>query len=90
MSGFYDYVRGLSDDVPEGYSLAGMQVYRHLVYLGACQQVEAHFPEMRASLGEAAWRLLITAFVRQSRWESPFYGDLIDEFIRFLATESQS
>ena len=41
---FYDFVRGRSDDVPAGYTAAGLRVYRHLVYLGASQMIEAHFP----------------------------------------------
>ena len=38
---FYDYVRGVSDQVPPGYSDNGMRAYRHLVYVGASQMVEA-------------------------------------------------
>jgi len=88
MSAFHDYVRGRTDTVPEGYTEAGMRVYRYLVNLGAAQMVEAHFPELREQLGEAAWRALIEAFVRQSAWASHYYGDLKDEFIAYLARES--
>lgn len=88
MSAFYDHVRGLSDTVPAGHTEAGMRVYRHLVYLGASQLIEAHFPDMRQQLGEAHWRTLIEAFVRQSRWTSHHYGDLHDEFLAFLAREA--
>ena len=85
---FYDYVRGRSDAVPPGYTKAGLNAYRHLVYLGASQMVEAHFPELRTQLGEADWRTLIEGFVRQSAWDSPFYEDLKDEFTAFVARES--
>lgn len=85
---FFDYVRGRSDVLPAGYTEAGMRVYRHLVYLGASQLVQAHFPTLPATLGEAAWRTLIEAFVRQSAWTSPYYGDLQHEFERFLARAS--
>jgi hypothetical protein len=87
-SAFYAYVRGQTDVVPAGYSEAGLRVYRYLVYLGACQLIESHFPELRAGLAEADWRELIEAFVRQSQWTSHFYGDLKDEFLAFLARES--
>lgn len=87
-SAFYAYVRGLTDVVPEGYSENGMRAYRHLVHLGASQMIEAHFPDLRQQLGEASWRMLIDAFVRQSAWQSHFYGDLKDEFMHFLARES--
>lgn len=81
---FYDYVRGRSDVVPIGHTEAGMRVYRHLVHLGASQMIEAHHPELRASLGEEAWLALIADFVRQSAWTSHFYGDLHDEFLTYL------
>ncbi len=87
-AGFYAYVRGQTDALPEGYSEAGLRVYRYLVNLGASQLIEAHFPELRAGLADADWRALIEAFVRQSQWTSHFYGDLKDEFLAFLARES--
>ncbi len=88
MSAFYDYVRGRSDVLPEGYAEPGMRAYRHLVWVGASQTVDSHFPELRAQLGEAAWRELIAAFVRESEWTSPFLGDLKDDFIVFLARQN--
>lgn len=87
-TGFYAYVRGQTDAVPPGYSEAGLRVYRYLVYLGASQLIEANHPELRAGLGEAGWRSLIEAFVRESAWTSPFYGDLHDAFLAFLARQS--
>lgn len=85
---FYDYVRGRCDTVPAGYTVAGMRTYRYLVYLGASQMVEAHFPALRAQLGEPAWCLLIQGFVRQSAWTSPYYGDLHHDFMAYLVRES--
>lgn len=86
---FYDYVRGRTDDVPPGYTEAGLRVYRYLVYLGASQMIEAHHPALRAQLGEDDWRTLIEAFVRDSQWQSNFYEDLNDAFTDFLARASQ-
>ena len=85
---FYDYVRGVSDEVPAGYHPDGMRAYRHLVYLGASQMIETNFPAVREQLGDESWRELIEAFVRQSAWTSHYYGDLKDEFTAFLARES--
>lgn len=82
---FFDHVRGLTDEVPEGYELRGLRVYRYLVRLGASQMIEACHPDLRNQLGEDAWRALIEDFVRQSRWSSHFYGDLEDEFQAYLA-----
>lgn len=82
---FYDYVRGATEVVPDGYTLAGMRVYRYLVYLGASQMIDACFPNLREQLGEDDWRTLIEDFVRQSAWTSNFYGDLEYEFRLYLA-----
>ncbi len=81
---FYDYVRGVTDEVPSGYQLAGMRVYRYLVYLGASQMIEACFPDVKQQLNEDDWRALIEDFIRQSTWTSHFYGDLEDEFRAYL------
>lgn len=88
MPAFHDYVRGLTDELPEGYAANGMRLYRHLVYLGASQLVEAEFPALRETLADDDWRALIEAFVRDSRWQSHYYGDLKDEFLAFLETQA--
>ena len=85
---FYDYVRGVTETLPEGYAENGMRAYRHLVYLGASQMIAAQFPIVREQLDDTAWRTLIEAFVRQSAWTSPYYGDLKNEFQSFLARAS--
>lgn len=89
MSEFYDYVRGLSDTVPQGYSEHGLRVYRYLVYLGADQLLTAHYPNVKQQLGEDNWQHLLETFIRQSRWTSHYYGDLKDEFLDFLEQESK-
>ena len=87
---FYQYIRGVTDVVPAGYTEAGMRVYRYLVFLGASQMIEAHYPALRQQLDESAWQALIRAFVRQSAWASHYYGDLKDEFLAFLARETDA
>jgi hypothetical protein len=84
MSAFYDYLRGITDQPPEGYTPRGLAVYKHLVYLGVDQLLRAEFPSMPETLGEAQWRELLEKFIQQSRWESPFYADLSEEFLHFL------
>lgn len=84
LTGFYDYVRGRSDEVPDGYSEAGLRAYRHLVFLGVSQLLAADYPALRAHLTDDAWRFLLTDFIRNSAWDSNFYGDLASEFVRYL------
>ena len=85
MSAFFDYVRGRTEVLPPGYAEPGMRLYRHLVWLGASQNVEAHHPGLREALGEDAWHTLIAGWVRESAWTSPFLKDLDDDFRDFLA-----
>lgn len=89
LEDFYSYIRGATDIVPAGYAEPGMRAYRYLVYLGASQMIEAHFPAIREQLGEEAWKTLIQAFIRQSAWTSHYYGDLKNEFQAFLARETE-
>ena len=84
MSAFYDYLRGLTEVPPEGYELRGLAVYKHLIYLGVDQLLRAEFPAMANTLSDAQWRELLQKFIQQSRWESPFYADLSEEFVLFL------
>jgi hypothetical protein len=50
--------------------------------------VDASFPQLREQLGEAQWQLLLRAFVRDSTWSSPFYGDVSDAFMAFVVREA--
>lgn len=84
---FFDYVRGLSDEIPSGYSEKGMRAYRHLVLLGVRQLLEAQYPQLPEELGAEGWLALLEAFVRNSRWDSPYYGNLKDDFLDFLDKE---
>lgn len=84
MAAFHDYVRGRSDELPAGYSEPGMRLYRHLVYVGVDQLLDAHYAAVRAALGDDGWRALLQAYIRESHWDSHFYGDLKDDFLAFL------
>lgn len=84
MSSFFDYVRGLTDVVPAGYSSQGMAVYRHHVYLAASHMLEASYPALKAALEDDAWRLLLQDFIAQTRWDSHFYSELTDNFESYL------
>lgn len=67
---FFDFVRGATDVIPEGYAEPGLRAYRHLVFLGVSQILEAHFPALRQQLADAEWQFLLAAFIRRSAWTS--------------------
>jgi hypothetical protein len=81
---FWDYVRGVSDDLPEGCSQKGMDLYRHLTYLGAHQQLSLNFHDIFKQLGDENWEKLMRDFIANSRWSSHFYADLKHDFLRYL------
>lgn len=83
-AGFYDYVRGRCDDVPEDYSEAGLRVYRHLVFLSVSQLLAAEYPALRESLTDDEWRFLLADFIQNTTWDSNFYGDLTRVFVKYL------
>lgn len=85
---FFDFVRGATDVIPEGYAEPGLRAYRHLVFLGVSQILEAHFPALRQQLADAEWQFLLAAFIRGSAWTSNYYGDLVPAFVAYLAHES--
>lgn len=87
MSAFYDYVRGLTEVIPEGYTAQGMAVYRYHVYLGASQMLAVSYPDLRSELVDADWRVLIEDFIRKTKWSSHFYADLIDDFERYVSAQ---
>ena len=86
---FFDYIRNLSDQVPEGYTQDGMNLYRYLVYLGASQMIASCFPELKQKLSDDDWDWLINRFIQQSAWTSNFYGDLENEFAHFIRAQAQ-
>lgn len=85
---FFDYVRGASDVIPEGYAEAGLRAYRHLVFLGVSQLLAAHYPALREQLSNEEWQLLLANFIRNSAWTSNFYGDLVPAFMSYIDHES--
>lgn len=82
---FWDYVRGITDEVPAGYTKAGCDLYRHLTYLGAHQMLESCFPEIREGLAAEDWEAMIRHFVATTRWSSNYYGDMENEFLQYLS-----
>lgn len=84
---FFEYVRGISDEVPDGHNKAGCDLYRHLVYLGVEQMLADTHESVKDALAEEDWEALIRYFIKRARWSSNFYGDLDDEFDSFLAAE---
>ena len=84
MQDFFDYVKGVSDTVPQGYTEKGLKVYRYLVYLGVEQMIENCFPQLKETLPEEDYKLLIESFIRDFTFTSPYYYNLEEDFKVYL------
>jgi hypothetical protein len=85
MSAFFDYVRGVTDKLPDGYSEKGMRLYRHHVYLGASQLLTATYPQLKEKLLDSEWEALMVDFVKKTKWTSHIYAELIIDFKKYLS-----
>jgi uncharacterized protein len=61
-----------------------LAVYRALFLDNIAQLLAAHFPVLRATLGEDAWLALLHAFCADHRAHTPLFPRIGGEFVRFL------
>ena len=72
---------------PPGVEPRRMAVYARLVYNNVESVLGNVFGPFKDLLGAAAWRTLVRDFLRRHRVESPYYGELPDEFLDYLQTD---
>ena len=88
MQDFFDYIKEVSDTIPEGYTKQGLDVYRYLVYLGVDQMLEDAFPQVREIISEEDWKLLLKNFIKDFKFTSPYYSNLDEDFKTYLKLNS--
>jgi uncharacterized protein len=66
-----------------------MQVYNELVFNTIEGLVSLGFPVLRGLLATTQWRALIKAFVVRHRCETPYFLQIGQEFLEFLAAEGE-
>lgn len=74
---------------PPGIDDRRLAVYRDLLFNNIEGLLAGNFPVMRALLGEPGWRLLVRAFYRDHRCQTPLFPEIAQEFLHFLETRAE-
>ncbi|ANQ86022.1 hypothetical protein dqs_2994 [Azoarcus olearius] len=84
----HDFGRRLRDPghapLPAGLDRRRTAAYETLLFDKLCGVIDRCFPVARATLGEARWRRLCRAFVRDWRCSTPWFRAIPREFVDFL------
>jgi hypothetical protein len=72
---------------PPGVPARRMKVYTDLLYNNLEGFLLACFPVLRRVLGKRRWARLVRAFFREHRCQTPYFRQIPDEFMHFLAHE---
>ena len=70
---------------PAGMDAARASIYLDLVFNNLWGVLGGTFPVLIAVLGEAGWRDLIRRFLREHRAKTPYFGEIAQEFVAFVA-----
>lgn len=69
---------------PAGVPARRAAIYGELVFNNLCGFLDACFPVARATLGEARWRRLNRAFLRDWPLRTPWFREIPREFVAYL------
>lgn len=72
---------------PEGIEERRLAIYRNLFFNNINGFLEKGFPVLRALYAETDWRRLVRAFFDGHACASPYFLDIPEEFVGFLADE---
>jgi hypothetical protein len=70
---------------PEGIEDRRMGIYRDLIYNNIENFIANVFPVMRSIMGDENWHKLIRAFISAHRCQTPYFVELSEEFLQYLA-----
>ena len=82
---FAAHLRDGSNPAPPGIEPRRLAIYRELFRNTIESLLEANFPVIRETLGDARWAALVAAFHRQHRCRTPLFTEVAGEFIGWLA-----
>ncbi|WP_322846718.1 DNA-binding domain-containing protein [Pseudomonas sp. B33.4] len=74
---------------PANMNAARVNVYRDLVFNNVSQLLSGTFPVLIRIIGEQRWRLLVRGFLRDSRAQTPKFGEIAETFLDYLVTQPQ-
>ena len=76
--------------MPDGIEERRMRIYTRLFYGNIESFCAKSFKRAKDILGDGVWHALIRDFVHRHNSSSPFFCEIQDEFLEFLATELDS
>lgn len=76
--------------IPDGIEERRMRIYTRLFYGNIESFCASSFKRAKDILGDGVWHELIRDFVHRHKSSSPFFCEIQDEFLEFLATELDS
>ncbi len=72
---------------PEGIEDRRMGIYRELIYNNIENFIANVFPVMRSIMGDENWHKLMRDFISTHRCHTPYFVELSEEFLHYLAQE---
>jgi len=72
---------------PPGLDERGSRVYRRLVFNNMKSLLSSNFPVLRRILEEEGWQTLVADFLAEHRARTPYFSELGEEFVAYLAQE---
>jgi len=73
---------------PAGVEARRMRIYSELIYNNIEGFVAGAFPVLRSLLDDAYWHAMVRAFVERHRCQTPYFLEIAEEFLAFLAADT--
>lgn len=85
------YLRNPREEPPPGgIEERRLKVYRELVYNNIEGFISSGFPVLRRLYGDADWHQLVGAFIDRHHCRTPYFLEISQEFIRYLAEHHEA
>jgi hypothetical protein len=74
---------------PAGIDDRRLGIYRDLLFNNIEALLAGNFPVIRTLLGEAEWKILVRAFYRDHRCQTPLFPEIAQEFLGFVQARDE-
>ena len=74
---------------PAGIEERRLAIYRDLFFNNIDALLAGNFPVIRTLLGDAGWKLLVRAFYRDHRCQTPLFPEIAQEFLAFVQARGE-
>ena len=71
--------------IPAAMEARRMEIYRDLIYNNIENLVAGVFPVLRSLLNDEQWHGLVRQFIQHHRCQTPYFLEISEEFLQFLA-----